>query len=36
MPAAAGIGGFIYIQDVRPTTDGFGGNTQEFRFHHQS
>jgi hypothetical protein len=21
---------------VRPTTDGFGGKTQEFRFHHQS
>ena len=27
---------YIYIQDVRPTTFGFGGKTQEFRFHHQS
>ncbi len=27
---------YIYIQDVRPTTYGFGGKTQEFRFHHQS
>jgi 4-oxalocrotonate tautomerase len=27
---------YVYIQDVRPTTFGFGGKTQEFRFHHQS
>jgi 4-oxalocrotonate tautomerase len=27
---------YIYIQDVRPTAFGFGGKTQEFRFHHQS
>jgi len=27
---------YIYIQDVRPTTYGFGGKTQEFRFHQQS
>lgn len=26
---------YIYIQDVRPTTYGFGGKTQEFRFHHR-
>jgi 4-oxalocrotonate tautomerase len=25
---------YIYIQDVRPTAYGFGGKTQEFRFHH--
>ncbi len=27
---------YIYIQDVRPTAYGFGGKTQEFRFHHES
>ena len=27
---------YIYIQDVRPTTYGYGGKTQEFRFHHAS
>ena len=27
---------YIYIQDVRPTSFGFGGKTQEFRFQHQS
>lgn len=26
---------YIYIDDVRPTAYGFGGKTQEFRFHHQ-
>lgn len=25
---------YIYVQDVRATAYGFGGNTQEFRFHH--
>ncbi len=25
---------YIYIQDVRPTAYGFGGKTQEFRYHH--
>jgi 4-oxalocrotonate tautomerase len=24
---------YIYIQDVRPTTYGYGGKTQEFRYH---
>jgi 4-oxalocrotonate tautomerase len=24
---------YIYVQDVRPTAYGFGGKTQEFRFH---
>jgi 4-oxalocrotonate tautomerase len=27
---------YIYVQDVRPTTYGFGGKTQEFRFHQSS
>lgn len=27
---------YIYIEDVRATTYGFEGKTQEFRFHHQS
>ena len=27
---------YIYIQDVRPAAFGFGGRTQEFRFHHPS
>lgn len=27
---------YVYIQDVRSTAYGFGGKTQEFRFHHQS
>jgi 4-oxalocrotonate tautomerase len=27
---------YIYIQDVRPTAYGFGGKTQEYRFHHTS
>ena len=27
---------YIYIHDVRPTAYGFGGKTQEFRFHHGS
>jgi 4-oxalocrotonate tautomerase len=27
---------YIYIQDVRPTGYGFGGKTQEFRYHHPS
>jgi len=27
---------YIYIQDVRPTAYGFGGKTQEYRFHHSS
>jgi len=27
---------YVYIQDVRPTTYGYGGKTQEFRFHHPS
>jgi 4-oxalocrotonate tautomerase len=27
---------YIYIQDVRPTSYGFEGKTQEFRFQHQS
>jgi 4-oxalocrotonate tautomerase len=26
---------YIYIQDVRPTTYGFGGRTQEDRFQHE-
>ena len=25
---------YIHVQDVRPTTYGFGGLTQEYRFHH--
>jgi 4-oxalocrotonate tautomerase len=25
---------YIHIQDVRPTAYGYGGQTQEFRFHH--
>jgi 4-oxalocrotonate tautomerase len=25
---------YIYVQDVRPTTYGFGGKTQEYRFQH--
>lgn len=25
---------YVYIQDVRPTTYGYGGLTQEYRFHH--
>jgi 4-oxalocrotonate tautomerase len=25
---------YIYIQDVRPTTYGYGGLTQEYRYHH--
>ena len=25
---------YIYIQDVRPTAYGFGGKSQEFRYHH--
>jgi 4-oxalocrotonate tautomerase len=27
---------YIYVQDVRPTAYGFGGKTQEFRFHQPS
>jgi 4-oxalocrotonate tautomerase len=25
---------YIYIEDVRATTYGYGGRTQEYRFHH--
>src|SRR5215471_14493077 len=25
---------YIHIDDVRPTTYGYGGRTQEFRYHH--
>ena len=25
---------YIHIHDVRPTTYGYGGRTQEFRYHH--
>jgi len=25
---------YIHIHDVRPTTFGYGGRTQEFRYHH--
>ena len=27
---------YIYVQDVRATAYGFGGKTQEFRFHHET
>ena len=27
---------YIYVQDVRATAYGFGGKTQEYRFHHES
>jgi 4-oxalocrotonate tautomerase len=27
---------YIYIQDVRPTAYGFGGQTQEFRYQHSA
>jgi 4-oxalocrotonate tautomerase len=26
---------YVYVQDVRPTAYGFGGKSQEFRYHHQ-
>jgi len=25
---------YVYVQDVRPTAYGYGGRTQEYRFHH--
>jgi 4-oxalocrotonate tautomerase len=25
---------YVYVQDVRPTAYGYGGKTQEYRFHH--
>ena len=27
---------YIYVQDVRAAAYGFGGKTQEFRFHHET
>jgi 4-oxalocrotonate tautomerase len=27
---------YIYVQDVRAAAYGFGGRTQEFRFHHET
>jgi len=27
---------YIYVQDVRATAYGFGGRTQEFRYHHRN
>jgi len=26
---------YVYVHDVRPTAYGYGGRTQEFRFHHR-
>jgi 4-oxalocrotonate tautomerase len=25
---------YIYVQDVRATSYGYGGKTQEYRYHH--